>query len=372
MRQLEDTVRVMSGRSDIAAHYAAARADIQAALVAASNADSAARLAAEKEALLRQEVEALRRSLSQSTDHCQVLELTVARLETRGVSRPSSSSLSSLVQELAAANTRVASLEKALGHAHTQLRRHGNGGIAAAMAGVHSGRLGSAGDPSILYSGEAIDPSHSPGGHADGRGNGNGNGTGAANGQEQGNRQASPLERLPEVSHRFLGDLEARAFNARVVSAEAVVAERERRIAELQAEMDAIHDRHGEEVLLIQVEQAKQLNAAEARVTEYAFSAELLQMELNSLRAELASERYGHRCLLLRGWLVTGGCGVGVVWCGCVLTVAWAGWTGLHVSAPRLKRTPRWPTRLPEPTPWSSSSPTPRLCTAPCRRRCRS
>ena len=58
-----------------------------------------------------------------------------------------------------------------------------------------------------------------------------------------------------------------------------------------QAELHAIQDRHEQEVLILQVEQSKQLNAAEQRVTEYAFSAELLQMETTSLRIKLAAAR---------------------------------------------------------------------------------
>ena len=68
LRQLEDTIRVLSGRNELSDHYAAARADLQSAMVDVANAKSAATLAQEKESLARSSLETMKQKLEKANE----------------------------------------------------------------------------------------------------------------------------------------------------------------------------------------------------------------------------------------------------------------------------------------------------------------
>lgn len=278
-------MRVLSGRGNLSDHYAAARADITAALLAKREASSAAITAAQQLSIAKRDQAASEAAVADMATRLEASQLTVARLEAAlrsrgsGVSGTTGAAGDEAQQKAAGAQaeqrkqryeSKIADLQNALDDARAELDVLRSSGI-----------MGSPGASTYSYSSPRV-ASDAPEPATEGTvvrmNRQRPRGTGPANSatpsssppisvRYEGHSSSSKGSKISEAATatlqhrevRFLAGVEAARLTRAVVAAERAVAVRERRIEALQAELDAMKDTRGRDELVTMASHAKQV-----------------------------------------------------------------------------------------------------------------
>lgn len=283
-------MRVLSGRGNLSDHYAAARADITAALLAKREASSAAITAAQQLSIAKRDQAASEAAVADMATRLEASQLTVARLEAAlrsrggGASGTTGAAGDEAQQKAAGAQaeqrkqqyeSKIADLQNALDDARAELDVLRSSGI-----------MGSPGASTYTYSSPRV-ASDAPEPATEGtvvrmkrqrpRGTGPANSAtpsssppisvryeGHSSSSSKGSKiSEAATATLQHREVRFLAGVEAARLTRAVVAAERAVAVRERRIEALQAELDTMKDTRGRDELVTMASHAKQVQVGE-------------------------------------------------------------------------------------------------------------